>query len=61
MPQENTAIGPDGQTGKPSRYRWMICGLLLAAIAINYTHRQMVGILKDPLSAEMGWTGSLTA
>ncbi len=56
MPQENTAIGPDGQTGKPSRYRWMICGLLLAAIAINYTHRQMIGILKDPLSAEMGWT-----
>jgi len=45
-------------TGTPeprSRYRWMICGLLLAAIAINYTHRQMIGILKDPLSAEMGW------
>ena len=29
--------------------------VLLAAIAINYTHRQMIGILKDPLSAEMGW------
>jgi len=45
-------------TGIPearSRYRWVICGLLLAAIAINYTHRQMIGILKDPLSAEMGW------
>ena len=45
-----------GEKAEPrSRYRWMICGLLLAAIAINYTHRQMIGILKDPLSTEMGW------
>jgi ACS family hexuronate transporter-like MFS transporter len=48
----NTTTGtPEART----RYRWVICGLLLAAIAINYTHRQMIGILKDPLSAEMGW------
>ena len=49
---ETTAKAPEQ---KMSRYRWTICGLLLAAIAINYTHRQMIGILKDPLSAEMGW------
>ena len=48
---ETTTGTPEART----RYRWVICGLLLAAIAINYTHRQMVGILKDPLSAEMGW------
>jgi len=51
-------INGETTTGTPearSRYRWVICGLLLAAIAINYTHRQMIGILKDPLSAEMGW------
>jgi ACS family hexuronate transporter-like MFS transporter len=38
-----------------TRYRWVICGLLLAAVAINYTHRQMIGLLKDPLSQAMGW------
>ncbi len=48
---ETTTAKPDART----RYRWLICGLLLAAVAINYTHRQMIGILKDPLSAEMGW------
>ncbi|MFT4074025.1 MAG: MFS transporter [Asticcacaulis sp.] len=47
---------PSSGEQKPSHYRWTICGLLLAAIAINYIHRQMIGVLKDPLSAEMGWT-----
>jgi ACS family hexuronate transporter-like MFS transporter len=56
MSQETAAPGPDGNVQKPSHYRWTICGLLLAAIAINYVHRQMIGVLKGPLSAEMGWT-----
>lgn len=42
-------------TQKAGNYRWVICGMLLAAIAINYVHRQIVGVLKDPLSAEFGW------
>ncbi len=25
------------------RYRWVICGLLFAATAINYVDRQMIG------------------
>ncbi len=38
------------------RYRWMICGLLFAATAINYVDRQMIGVLKPTMSAELGWS-----
>jgi ACS family hexuronate transporter-like MFS transporter len=41
----NRRVRPAG----PGRYRWVICGLLLAAMAINYIQRQTVGLLKDPL------------
>lgn len=37
---------------RPGRYRWVICGLLLAAMAINYIQRQTIGLLKDPLQHE---------
>jgi ACS family hexuronate transporter-like MFS transporter len=37
------------------RYRWVICGLLFAATAINYVDRQMIGLLKPTISAELGW------
>ncbi len=33
-------------------YRWVICGLLLAAMAINYIQRQTIGLLKNPLQHE---------
>lgn len=38
------------------RYRWVICGLLFAATAINYVDRQMIGVLKPTLSTELNWT-----
>lgn len=37
------------------RYRWVICGLLFAATAINYVDRQMIGLLKPTLQDEFGW------
>jgi ACS family hexuronate transporter-like MFS transporter len=37
-------------------YRWLICGLLFAAMVINYVDRQMLGVLKPTLEAEFGWT-----
>ncbi|MEC3909266.1 MFS transporter [Sphingobium sp. CR2-8] len=40
----------------PTRYRWVVVGLLFAATAINYVDRQMIGVLKPTLSAEMGWS-----
>lgn len=50
-----TAIAP-GVTVKVGRYRWVIVGLLFAATAINYVDRQMIGVLKPTLSADLGWT-----
>ncbi len=38
------------------RYRWLICGLLFAAIVINYLDRQMLGVLKPSLSKDLGWS-----
>ena len=34
----------------------MIVGLLFTATVINYIDRQMIGVLKPTLSAELGWT-----
>jgi ACS family hexuronate transporter-like MFS transporter len=44
----NRRVRPAG----PGRYRWVICGLLLAAMAINYIQRQSIGLLKGPLQHE---------
>ncbi len=38
------------------RYRWVICGLLFAATAVNYVDRQMIGVLKPTISADLGWS-----
>ncbi len=47
-----------GASDRASRYRWMICGLLFAATAINYVDRQMIGVLKPVLQADLGWRES---
>lgn len=39
-----------------SKYRWVICALLFIAIGINYIDRQMIGILKPTLAAELKWS-----
>lgn len=38
------------------RYRWVIVALLFAATAINYIDRQMIGVLKPTLAADMHWS-----
>ncbi|WP_033924286.1 MFS transporter [Sphingomonas sp. 35-24ZXX] len=46
-----------GQIAKPSgRVRWIVVALLFTATAINYIDRQMIGVLKPTLSAELGWS-----
>lgn len=46
------------QPGKRRRigYRWTICALLFFATTINYVDRQVIGLLKPTLAAEMNWT-----
>ena len=42
--------------GRVGRYRWVICGLLFAATAINYIDRQMIGVLKPTIAHELNWS-----
>jgi MFS family permease len=49
---EAPAAAPSGKAG---RYRWVVCGLLFAATAVNYIDRQMIGVLKPTLQTEFGW------
>lgn len=44
------------EEGKPGNMRWVICGLLFFSVAVNYIDRLVIGILKKPLSAELGWS-----
>lgn len=37
-------------------YRWIIVALLFFATTINYLDRQVIGLLKDDLSREFGWS-----
>lgn len=45
-----------GAVERVGRYRWVICGLLFAATIINYIDRQMIGVLKPTLMADLHWT-----
>jgi len=37
-------------------FRWTICGLLFFSVALNYIDRNIIGILKQPLSQSLGWS-----
>ncbi len=41
---------------RSGNYRWVICGLLFFAAAVNYIDRQVIGILKPTLQTQFGWT-----
>lgn len=41
---------------KSGRRRWIVVALLFAATSVNYVDRQMIGVLKPTLSAEMNWS-----
>jgi MFS transporter, ACS family, aldohexuronate transporter len=56
MPATSRAVAATATAGRAGRFRWIVCGLLLAAAAINYVDRQIIGILKPTLQSEFGWT-----
>lgn len=41
---------------KTGSYRWIVVVLLFLATTINYIDRQVIGLLKDHLAADMNWT-----
>lgn len=44
------------QKSPVGNYRWMIVMLLFFATTINYLDRQVIGLLKDYLAADMNWS-----
>ncbi len=50
-------VGPQGSR-RVGNCRWVICTLLFFSVAVNYIDRLVIGILKKPLSAQLGWSDS---
>lgn len=48
--------GQQAQATPSGRYRWRICGLLLAATTINYIDRQVLGVLAPELQKTFAWS-----
>lgn len=40
------------------RVRWIICGLLFAAVVLSYIDRLVLGVLKPQLTDQYGWTNA---
>jgi len=55
-PEVDPQSGIGAAAARVGRYRWVICGLLFAATAINYVDRQMIGLLKPLLSQDLHWS-----
>jgi len=57
-PQTGTSSAlPPGKTSfGDSHQRWLICALLFFAATVNYMDRQVIGLLKPTLQAQLGWT-----
>src|SRR5262252_5357026 len=51
--EEITAAQLQPTTGQ---VRWLICALLFFAASVNYMDRQVIGLLKPTLQAQLGWT-----
>jgi ACS family hexuronate transporter-like MFS transporter len=41
---------------KVGKTRWLICGLLFALVALSYIDRLIIGILKNPIGEQLGWS-----
>jgi ACS family hexuronate transporter-like MFS transporter len=51
------AAAPPAETPRPSgRIRWIVCGLLFAAVTLSYVDRLVLSVLKPDLSARYGWS-----
>ncbi|RVU05651.1 MFS transporter [Novosphingobium umbonatum] len=52
-------MGEDAKATPPKgRVRWMICGLLFAAVVLSYIDRLVLGVLKPQLAALYHWTNT---
>jgi ACS family hexuronate transporter-like MFS transporter len=49
---------PDHPRGPRGRIRWVICGLLFAAVVLSYIDRLVLGVLKPQLTGLYNWTNA---
>jgi ACS family hexuronate transporter-like MFS transporter len=49
----STSVVPQPPAG---RVRWIICGLIFAAVVLSYVDRLVLSVLKPTLQAEFGWS-----
>ncbi len=49
---------PPAGAGRPTTVRWVICALLFFAATINYIDRNVLAVLKQPLTDEFGWSNT---
>jgi MFS transporter, ACS family, hexuronate transporter len=54
--EERVQAGPRTSGWLAGRFRWVICGLLFLGVTKNYMDRQVLGVLKDPLQHQFGWS-----
>jgi len=56
---DNTALAHPPDLVRPAgRIRWIICGLIFAAVVLSYIDRLVISVLKPELSARYGWSES---
>ena len=53
---EEASVTIERAAARVGSYRWIIVGLLFLATVINYIDRQMLGVLKGPISHDLGWS-----
>jgi MFS transporter, ACS family, hexuronate transporter len=51
----STVGNPQPIRSQIGRFRWVICALLLFGVTKNYMDRQVLGVLKSTLQAELHW------
>ncbi|HTV02514.1 MAG TPA: MFS transporter [Luteitalea sp.] len=49
---------PPASSQKPTNIRWVVCALLFFAATINYIDRNVLAVLKLPLTQEFGWSNT---
>src|SRR6185437_7992666 len=47
---------PEPAIVRTGHVRWFVCALLFAIVALNYTDRQVLSVLKPTLQKAYGWT-----
>ncbi len=64
LPENGSKVASENARARPGAaptaarvgsYRWTVCGMLFAAATINYVDRQVLGVLKPTLQADMGF------